>query len=81
MNIENYAQREKNCTIRVIRKVSWREGFEPGFEKIVWHALKVEKVYVAIKKHMHKSFDGLEMLAKKFLLCCERAPGTWYIWY
>ena len=50
--------------IRIIRKVSWREGFGLGFEKIVWQALKVEQVSVAIKKHTHKSFEGPEMVKK-----------------
>ena len=59
---------------RVIRKVSWREGFGPGFEKIVWQALKVEQVSVAIKKHRHKSFEGPEMVKKKICSCVASAP-------
>ena len=36
----------------------------------------MEQVYVAIKKHMHKSFEGPQMVKKKkLLMCCERAPG------
>ena len=59
---------------RVIRKVSWREGFGLVFEKIVWHALKVEQVFVAIKKHRHKSFEGPEMVKKKICSCVASAP-------
>ena len=59
---------------RVIRKVSWREGFGPGFEKIVWQALKVEQVSVAIEKHKHKSFEGPEMVRKNISSCVASAP-------
>ena len=58
---------------RVIRKVSWREGFGPGFEKIVWQALKVEQVSVAIKKHRHKSFEDRKWW-KKNSSCVASAP-------
>ena len=29
------------------------------------------------KKHMHKSFQGPEMMKKNILMCCERASGIW----
>ena len=61
---------------RVIHKVSWREGLGPGFEKIVWQALKVEQVSVAIKKHRHKSFEGPEMVKNKISSCVQARPGN-----
>ena len=38
----------------------------------------MEQMSVAIKKHMHKSFERPKMVEKKkFLMCCEHAPGIW----
>ena len=34
----------------------------------------MEQVYVAIKKHMHKSFEGPEMVKKKISSCVASAP-------
>ena len=56
--------------------MSWREGFGPGFEKIVWQALKVEQVSVAIKKYKHKSYEGPEMVKKKIAPLLRARPGN-----